>query len=165
VLSGYVRFSFGAVPDSENPSSLSLPVGINVTLTAPVAVPAPSCYTDNTLDPTYVAYFCAMPQGGALVPYWSGSSAVTGLPLSASIADPTAGLYRVCRYTTQTQANVPPTTNQGHPQAYTQVAVSLLNQNFLVIQGGDGNVPYACPADNPATPNINGNTWPNQPST
>ncbi|MBK9362618.1 MAG: hypothetical protein IPM99_16590 [Rubrivivax sp.] len=55
-------------------------------------------------------------------------------------------------------------TNVEHPLNYLDLTESLINQNFLVIRAGDGATPFDCPADDAATPLINGNTWHHQPA-
>jgi hypothetical protein len=95
---------------------------------------------------------------------WSGRSELTALgPLAASIADATAGRWRVCRYTTLSRNNGVQAPNIGHPYNYAGVAGPLTNQNFLVIEAGNGTLPaYDCP-DDAATPPT-GRTWHHQPA-
>ena len=62
-------------------------------------------------------------------------------PLASSIADATATLYRICRYTPErSQAAVAPPAfrNVDHPLDYVNVNEALLQQNFIVIRAGDG---------------------------
>ena len=85
--------------------------------------------------------------------------------------------YRVCRYTSDLPTADDPYAefieNIEHPRTYCverrgiptttvpcigrRVTTNLLNQNFLVVRQS-----AACPADNAATPLINGNTQPHQ---
>ncbi|MBK7062116.1 MAG: hypothetical protein IPH51_17035 [Rubrivivax sp.] len=54
--------------------------------------------------------------------------------------------------------------NAEHPLDYLDLTQSLANQNFLVIPAGDGTTAFTCPADDTATPLLQGNTWDHQPS-
>jgi hypothetical protein len=54
--------------------------------------------------------------------------------------------------------------NADHPLNYVYVYKPLVGQNFLVIRAGNGTTAYACPADDSATPLIQGNTWHHQPA-
>lgn len=83
---------------------------------------------------------------------------------ASSIADSSAGTHRVCRYTPVRAHTATGLKNQDHPLDYTTVTTSLVNQNFLLILGGDGTTAFDCPADDTATPRINGNTYHHQPS-
>jgi hypothetical protein len=137
-------------------------VNVVATLTDPVATVA--CYADEPVGQNYTEYFCALPvNAGSKL--WSGRSELTGLgPLATSVADATVGRWRVCRYTTlrNNAAQVPPLPNSEHPYNYLDVAGPLANQNFLVIEAGDGTLNYDCPND-AATPPI-GRTWHHQPN-
>lgn len=166
LLAGFVRFeTSNAQPtpaDAENPTD-SGPGGIAVVVyqSAPVAQTI-DCFEDD--QGTHVAYFCAVPVTTE-VPKWSGRSELTGLSVAASIATVSAVQYRVCRYTTtRSQAVVPTISNAEHPLNYVDVDVGLQNQNFLVIKAGNGTDAFDCPADDTATPLVNGNTWHHQPS-
>ena len=168
LLSGFVRFAALGTPPStaqaRSPTGTRIP-GVNVvaTLTDPVA--AVACYADEPGGQNYTEYFCALPvNAGSKL--WSGRSEPTGLaPLATSIADATAGRWRVCRYTTlrSNAVQVPPLPNSEHPYNYLAVAGPLANQNFLVIEAGNGTPPaYDCP-DDAATPPL-GRTWHHQPA-
>jgi hypothetical protein len=54
-------------------------------------------------------------------------------------------------------------TNGDHPASYVNVNTALLNQNFLVIQSGNGSAAYSCPDDYAATPFVIGQTRQHQP--
>lgn len=176
LLSGYVRFATLATQpqpsDAEIPPSAAMAIGFDVELTAPTTSSV-ACYVSNPAGSAYVAYFCPVPVTAG-TPRWSGQSKVLGLSLAASLTDPTATLYRVCRYTPGrnedsnsdgiADGDKPLAGNIGHPLIYTDVDGPLANQNFLVIRAGDGGSAFSCPADDSLTPLINGNTWNHQPS-
>lgn len=168
LLSGFVNYvvSTALIPptpmpaDAENPTSsvmLMPAIGVVVDQTAPIAGSV-SCFTQAF--PTYVAYFCAVPVDATRK--WAGRSNITGLTLAADLVDADKTKARVCRYTrVRAHAGV---TNAEHPLDYVDVAESLANQNFLVIQAGDGTTAFDCPADDSSTPFINGNTFRHQPA-
>jgi hypothetical protein len=170
LLSGFIRFATGAdqpTPgQAEVPPSAAALVSVSVSQTLPTPAATVDCY--ESLSGAYVAYFCALPVTSDSNPRWSGRSLVGGLSLAASIADASAGLYRVCRYTPHRDQRVvgtsPPMTNAEHPLDYLDVTGGLINQNFLVIRAGDGTAAFTCPADDTSTEFINGNTWHHQPS-
>ncbi|MDP1901071.1 MAG: pilus assembly protein PilV [Rubrivivax sp.] len=162
VLSGHVRFATGAAPtpaEGEFPSDAALPgVGVAVDLTVP-AVSTETCFKQAFA--THVSYFCALPTTALPPSKWSGRAVLTGLPISAALADVNAARYKVCRYT-PAQNHVPPLGNTSHPLDYVNVTGPLANQNFLVISAGDGAVAFDCPADGPSA-FINSNTYRHQP--
>ncbi len=173
LLSGYVRFSDPPGPiapdgaNAENPTELSSTfgsIGVNFLQTAPGGAAAPVCVIATF--PLYVAYYCAI---NVILAdrRWAGQSEITGLALAAGAADATLTNARVCRYTplpSHTAANVDHPLNYGATPTPGLVTESLFNQNFLVIRGGDGTLPFACPGDGPM-PQINSNTFAHQPST
>ncbi|MEO5734647.1 MAG: prepilin-type N-terminal cleavage/methylation domain-containing protein [Rubrivivax sp.] len=186
LLTGYVRFAT-VNPPSPAPNLVDPPVaglgltppgnlisGLGVTVTPVAPDPPIACAVADDPSGGFMRYFCAVELRGLTPPRaWSGRSTVTGLSgnLSATVADPTAALLRVCRYTS-VQANPPvplPTPappllpTADHPLDYVAVTKSLGDQNFLVIKGGDGSVAYACP-DGPATAPTLGRTWHHQPA-
>ena len=179
LLSGFVNFATGAsaptVADAETPPSNILQngagatVSVSVTLTAPVAGSL-GCY--HLVGVSNVAYFCAIPVD-APSPYWSGRANVNlpaGFTMAGSIDDDHDNRFRVCRYTVAAarvlpHPAVPPLRNEDHPLNYVFVRGPLTNQNFLVIRAGDDHDPFECPADDPSSPYVNGNTWHHQPST
>lgn len=166
LLTGFVRFSTESVAsfiDSENPASTSIPgTGVSFsTSTNPADFASPTtCFVSAPVGDTYVEYFCAVDAGVSGV--WSGFSKVTGIPTpsEAPPSDPNGLLFRVCRYTPVDSAVTQK--NEDHPLIYTNVSSSLINQNFLIIRGGDGTTPFSCPDDKPATA-VNGNTYRHQP--
>jgi Tfp pilus assembly protein PilV len=131
-----------------------------------------SCFVDSSSGPLGLAYYCAMPTAVdstlptsdplANVKLWTGRATITGVDdLASSASDSRSNDARVCRYTTQVDAAVPPTRNEEHPAVYRRVTTNLLNQNFLVMTAGDNTTPFTCPTD---PGNLPGNTWAHQPS-
>lgn len=168
LLAGFVRFATDSVQPTpamaENPSSPSLAVNLEVIQTLPIELAgAVACYSDASAT-LFVSYFCAIPVDAATANRWSGQSRVTGLTWASSVAD-TAANYRVCRYTPVRNSHpvVPAISNEDHPLNYKDVSTSLVGQNFLVIRAGNGTVAFDCPADDTATPLLNGTTWHHQP--
>lgn len=161
LLSGHVRFATGAAPtpaEAEFPSDAAPPgTGVAVDLTVP-AVSTETCFTQ--VFATDVSYFCALPTT-APPRKWSGRAVVTGLPVSAALADVNAANDKVCRYTPAPN-HVPPGGNPSHPLDYVDVTGPLAHQNFLVISAGDGIAAFDCPGDGPST-FINSNTYRHQP--
>lgn len=174
LLSGHVRFATGAAaPQAADAEAPPGPIGV-----APAQVAAVRVAVDRTAPAAdrvdcrvqargdHLRYFCALPV--AAVPgepqRWSGRSRVAGLPLAADAFDARDDVFRVCRYTSErSDAAVPPMRNADHPRDYVDVDGPLTQQNFLVVRGGDGDRPFACPDDDPATPWAGGRTWPHQP--
>lgn len=178
-------------PEAETPPSAAQAVGVQVLQTAPSAG-AVTCYTQQ--EPLFVAYFCAVPVDAVAGNRWSGRAEVVttavlaaSAPPASSPLDVAATRQRVCRYTpvrgchpavgdtiwgsngataSCSAASAPsrPMTNVEHPLNYLDLTESLINQNFLVIRAGDDATPFDCPADDAATPLINGNTWHHQPA-
>ena len=176
-LGGYVAFSTGPTQptpaQAEDPQSPAIPVDVMVTLSYPAApIFPPACFVEPVIPPATpvaYAYYCVVPVSDVVPRVWSGSSGLAGLPLAADVLDFDTTKYRVCRYTPYRSHPVvgsgsPPVTNADHPLVYENVAESLANQNFLVIKAGDGTTPFTCPADDPGTSAIPGNTWHHQPS-
>lgn len=168
LLAGFVRYSTGVTQptpaNAENPTSAAIQLQVYVDATSPTTTRV-DCFQAPVAS-TFMEYFCAVPVGAGTS--WSGRSkldlAAAGLTEATSIASPTAGTYRVCRYTPVRAHSATGLKNQDHPLDYTSVTTSLVNQNFLVILGGDGALPFDCPADDTATPRIDGNTYHHQPS-
>jgi Tfp pilus assembly protein PilV len=165
LLSGYVHFATGPTQPTpeqgELPDSNSFAVHVQVGRTAPSALTV-DCFED-TAPLRYVQYFCAVPVAAGQ--RWSGRATLSLLPLASSISDPSAALFRVCRYTPVRGSNPvvgPAISNQQHPLDYANVDIALTNQNFLVIRAGDGVTAFDCPADGPST-FIDSNTWHHQP--
>lgn len=202
LVTGFVTFSTGTTQPSAamaadptnvsvNPANAASAVEVVVQQTSPTTATI-GCYEDP--QPTFLAYFCAVPVDSTSTYTWSGRTEVQATPLATSIADVSAGRFRVCRYTPVrgchpttdpavttdriwgVAGTVPTCTgsaptpsrkllNEEHPLNYFRVPVSLANQNFLVIRAGDGATPFDCPADLSTTPNlVNSNTWHHQPS-
>lgn len=167
LLSGFIRFATGSTAptgvDAEFPPSPPLSgLGVAVEQTLPV-VATVTCFVRTSL--VDVEYFCAVPVSDGN-PMWSGRALVTGLSLAASVGTTTSTDHRVCRYTRdRAHTVVPAIPNERHPLDYKDVKGTLTGQNYLVIRAGDGTVAFDCPADDPATSLINGNTWHHQPAT
>jgi type II secretory pathway pseudopilin PulG len=166
LLAGFVRFATSAAPpaaaDALLPTGAVQAVDVSVALTAPAATTV-ACF-EETLDGATRAYYCAVPVADTGA--WSGRSTVEGLAPADSVADATAGLQRVCRYTPYRGGHpIVPTgmSNPEHPLDYVLVAGPLVSQNFLVIQSGNGGVAYDCPGDVPDDL-VNSNTWHHQPA-
>lgn len=169
LLAGYVRFATGPtqptgddaeVPPSARPVAPMIDVVVAQTAPSPATV---ACYEDQSF-PGWVPYYCAVPLG--IGSAWSGRSLVQNLPLASSIADATATLYRICRYTPErSQAAVAPPAfrNVDHPLDYVNVNQALLQQNFLVIRAGDGSTAFDCPDDTDGDL-VDARTWHHQPS-
>ncbi len=184
LLTGYVRFATAPAPaptgaDAEVPPS-GIPIsggqtyGVQVVTTGPAAQTV-GCFEASDFVTASVNYFCAVPIVAPDVS-WSGRANLVrpgGLPRFANnVNDARSNRNRVCRYTIAAArvfpqlsvATVPqPIRNEEHPLDYLEVKTALTNQNFLVIRAGDGTDPYDCPADDPATPYVNGSTWHHQP--
>lgn len=189
LLAGYVRFAtMAAQPlpaDAESPPSPAQAVQMLVKRTWP-AESLVVCFEEQTVNE--VAYFCAVPVNSLAGNDWSGRAYVSsGIPLAGlggiALDTTVAAHHRVCRYTpvrdcnpavgatiwgepgaTAACAGAAPTpkrlmTNEEHPLDYANVKVPLVHQNYLVIRAGDGADTFDCPADNAATPLVNGNTW------
>ena len=192
LLQGFVVFATMATApgpgDAESPPTPASLVGVDVQQTAPFAG-TENCYIYQ--ETAYIEYWCAVRVDNLAGNVWTGRAEVAVTPLATAIADATAARVRVCRYTpvrgcqpavgdtihgnpgatASCTAPVPPATaasrpmaNDDHPSTYVNVKESLINKNFLIIRAGDGTTPFACPADDTATPLINGNTWHHQPS-
>ncbi len=202
LLHGRVFFATSANPatphESEAPPDGAIPgLDVAVTLLPPPPPPpgitpsnyaSPVCYLEylpSAGAPKAVQYYCLlmMPAGVMPVRWWSGHADLvvpTAWPLASSIADASAGRYRVCRYTPHRVLNatagttyqpspppvVPPRTiyNEEHPLHYVRVGQSLVNQDFLVIRAGNGALAFDCPDDDTGTPAVNGSTWHHQPA-
>ena len=182
-----------AINLASGPGAMAVPLLTpqNIASTTPAQ---PQCYADAAdSSRPYVNYFCAvMPAsktgwGGQLNMNSTLSNAGTVLTLGTG----TPNRYKVCRYTTATPSIDNPATianealtdpngdytaNFDHPKTYCLTAPNtpascpntrvtgrgtgnLINQNFLVIDGA-----ATCPADDAATPLINGNTRQHQPT-
>ena len=163
LLSGFIQFAVSGPPTplvAESPSDTAIAaVGVNVNATAP-SVLTETCPV--VVSSTFLTYYCAVP-ASAGTRRWSGRSVLTGIPLAATLADASIGLYKVCRYTSDPTTDTPAGGNAEHPLDYSVVTTSLSNQNFLVIKAGDGTTPYGCPGDGPE-PLVNSSTRAHQPN-
>jgi Tfp pilus assembly protein PilV len=177
-LSGYISFATRSAlmptpaqaesPDGTPDGSIGNDFSLQVITTSPSKAQV-NCLIGSRVG-NALAYYCAIPglasnASAGAIPRWSGYlHFVSGhdLTVASSVLDATASSRRVCRYTTQlTDADVP--NNVNHPYKYVNVTSGLSNQNYLVIKAGDGSIPYTCPADDPSTPSINGNTYRHEP--
>ncbi len=172
-LSGTVRFSNATPPSAEAANDAPLDLNLWVTLTGVASAASPSCSTEalktvqyRTADgirresvpllampasvgvaewseqgERYVAYQCVVPITGA-AGRWSGRSSLVPLGWSLGTA---AADHKVCRYATDLDRSGAIDRNEEHPAAYSAVDRSLMQQNFLVIQGDQ-----ACPGDSAA---------------
>lgn len=130
---------------------------------------------------TVVAYFCIIyPRSSDGASAWSGYSSVLPKGFSDDSATPwsiaaVSGKYKVCRYTTSNNRYA---NNVDHPAVYSEwvancgvtvadpacrpVTGNLINQNFLIIDGGQ-----SCPTDTAIDPVsgklVNNNTQQHQP--
>ena len=142
LLSGVVRFATGIDPASST-SALANPTGTSVDFALRVirfAEPDNSdedgstqvnCFLGDVVD-TQRPYYCAVPIT-AEVPKWGGRLEFTEpLELADSNGSNEPDEYRVCRY-------------NPAPERYLNIAATLLNQNFVLIQAGNGSTPYRCP--------------------
>lgn len=160
LLAGHVRFGPGLGAAAATPD-----LRVTVRTTAP---------EDKTIDcitrqaGEALSYHCLVPRAPGPQGGWSGRTLMTQLPLAASIDDARAQVWRVCRYTpvrgSHPEVDGLGFTNRMHPLDYHGVTESLTGQNYLVIPAGDGVQPAPCPGDDPATPEVNDNTWHHQPS-
>lgn len=169
LLSGYVNFDIAPapyVPNPELPAGSRFPITVTVVGVSPGPTQTVTCAVDDTVvDSRYVPYYCALSLTLETVPTWSGRVwFAASAPLAAASSSASAAEYRVCRYTVvenDTAASVP---NGQHPLIYLRVNSSLANQNYLVVNASTGTAARRCPADNTATPYLNGNTWDQQPA-
>lgn len=159
LLSGHVRFAREPGATTPNPPH-------NLQVTVRLVAPEPHtlvCPTEFT--PQGLSYHCLLPASPA---GWSGRTQLAGLPLASTVDDARAEVWRVCRYTPRhgdhPEVDGSSFTNRMHPLDYHAVTESLAHQNYLVIRAGDGTRAAPCPSDDPATPEVNDNTWHHQPS-
>jgi type II secretory pathway pseudopilin PulG len=165
LLSGYIRFALTATQPTVAQALAPLVnaiegIGVQVARTAPSALTVP-CFTDlvvRTPSPipttSYAAYYCAVPIDATTGATWSGTvvllaPAAAAPPFfAATLATTAADQYKACRYFASA--------------LYDRVNTPKINQNYLVIQAGNGSSAFTCPNPDPATPTL---TWPHQPST
>jgi Tfp pilus assembly protein PilV len=172
LVSGTVRFAFGAPPDPAHAHDGPLPLAVALTLTGGTYPLSPACAAEARKTVRYTTA--------------SGSLAVESVPLAALPASlglatwtdtgdrhvawhcvvyPRAdgtwsgratlvpsgwtvgtgpGDLRVCRYSADLDGSGAVDTNAEHPAAWTRVDTALADQNFLVVAG-----PQACPSAAP----------------
>lgn len=171
LLAGYINFDLTTVPNPELPNG-PLPAWLSTIEVTMVGVsPGPTqtvaCAVGAPAG-SLVAYYCAIPPSFETVPSWSGRVwFAASAPLAAASSSASAAEFRFCRYTVienDTPASVP---NSKHPLVYLRASEPLANQNYLVVRGDAYTGPDTtrrCPADNTATPYVNGNTWDQQPA-
>jgi Tfp pilus assembly protein PilV len=184
LLTGYIRFATGNQPDANEaeapndniPAALaSMGVTLTFTLPAPggtVDTAGGSCYINNAGSSRRLTYYCAVPLATLGFPSnytWTGTLDLV-MPPNTLANDTTPGVptdadstrFRVCRYTPDATTDMPPAGNDAHPLVYTGVATSLTDQNFLVVQAGDGASVFTCPTDSDGDL-VNGTTKLHQP--
>lgn len=162
-LTGYMRFASAPTPsEAEMPTGTAVAVGVKVETSSPSTATVVCAVSPPTTGPGgFVAYYCALPLTTTEPFTWSGQSLVYDaagkVATESTDVDPTH--FRVCRYT-PTAASGP----QAHPSVYTDVAVPLSSQNFLLIPAGDNTNVYQCPTDSVSTtPYVDGMTADHQP--
>lgn len=179
LLSGHISFATGnpqptpkiaespTLPDVGRPAaSPAFAVDVNISETFPVTATV-DCF--ESLSTYFVSYFCAIPVDNGQSNKWSGQSNLVFASISTQASDVDLTHFKVCRYTPfeGSPASPPTGPNEVHPQVYSQVTESLINQNFLIISAGDGSIAYNCPIDfvpsSPAKNLINTATWLHQP--
>jgi hypothetical protein len=101
----------------------------------------------------FAAYHCAVYPGATA--HWSGRTALQ--PIGWTIAT-AAGAWRVCRFSHDLDGSGAIDTNAEHPASYRDLAASLANQNFLVVQGT-----ASCPSGNNTSLTVDLGTAPHQP--
>lgn len=159
-LTGFVRYHLDGTPPTlanalapgSAPPVPALAVTVDYTL--PVAG-STLCYTqDRNVAPFHTAYFCAIPVTliAATIPGWSGRLTFGPAARIATTVDPAdrdPARVRICRYF-ETSALPDPadTSNDGN---YSAVTVPLSNQNYLIVNAGDGVTTFACPTQDAVT--------------
>lgn len=156
LLSGFVRQLPNGPPGvnaAADPAGPNRAFDIQVERTSPSSGSVPSCFQDAILPGNAVPYLCAISTSTGK---WAGN-VVFGSPLqlASSLSEPRNDRYKVCRYFGRPGQFG----SSGQPDLYPNVlavgaldiAVSLTNQNYLIMEGGSGSVPYDCPNDTPAT--------------
>jgi Tfp pilus assembly protein PilV len=142
LLSGFVRFSLSAPPDSSSPSSNAEAVDVGLVAQAP----AHDCYDDSAQviaqAGKVISYHCIVYPSNSLPRFWSGRLDLSGLPLTTGAANQ----RKVCRYSADYDRNGI-LSNAEHPQDYVNVTGALTRQNFLVIPAAEN-----CPAGHGINP-------------
>jgi type II secretory pathway pseudopilin PulG len=169
VISGYIRYAYGATPptsaDAAQPQDAAIATAASLSTGGSCAVQVPP----GTVPPVprrYLAYYCLVPLT-AVAPTWTGKVVLSlpdlpGLPpkpiaTTRGEADPLA--FKICRYTPEA-SHTPTGGNVDHPLQYTALGRSVANKNFLVIAAGSGSLPtsHDCPSGLPPV-----NTYWHQP--
>lgn len=166
LLSGIVRVSLATPPDSAHANDTPLPLNVHLTLDSGAAPVAPSCFSEaqkmvaiatssgtrrqavplaatpasmgerqwTETGERFVAYHCVVPpiQG-----VWSGRSTLEPQGWTLGSA---SDQYKVCRYSADQDGSGAVDSNAEHPEHYSQVDRSLMQQNFLIVRGNQ-----ACP--------------------
>jgi type IV pilus assembly protein PilV len=127
LLSGWIRFDKGITGP--------MPASIAVDLVGEAG--SALCATEPRAGA--LAYHCAILTAGP----WSGRSRI--VPQGWTLGHE-PGQYRICRYSLDTDASGAIDRPAEHPEHYIDVALSLMQQNFLVISGE-----RACADADPAT--------------
>ncbi|KPF42317.1 hypothetical protein IP87_00180 [beta proteobacterium AAP121] len=153
LLGGVVRYATGIDPASStsalaNPSGTPVDFALQVFRFAEPGVEGDdgatqvTCFLGEVVD-TQRPYYCAVPIT-IDQPKWGGRIEFTEpLELAEDNTSDEPDEYRVCRY---------------HAAArYFNVSATLLNQNFVIIQAGNGTTRYNCPGT--AVPQV----WQHQP--
>ncbi len=150
LISGVVRFGTGSDP-AASPSALANPAGSPVdfgvqvfkfvSATSDDAAELVACYQDAVID-NQQAYYCAVPISPE-TPRWSGRIDFVAPLTLAATGSTSSSQYRVCRY--------------QEVDRYNNVDSTRLNQNFVIIQAGNGSTAYSCPSA--STPRV----WAHQP--
>ncbi len=161
LLSGQVHFSNAAPPDAARANDVPLPLAVRLVPTGGTYPAPPSCASEaqkmvafstpagarrlavpidavpasvgvsNWVDlgERFVAYHCVVtPLNGR----WSGRSSLE--PQGWALGN-AGNEYKVCRYSADQDGSGAVDSNAEHPDSYSHVDATLLQQNFLVIKG------------------------------
>jgi Tfp pilus assembly protein PilV len=162
LLSGLVRFSLNNPPAPEAANDLPLPLSVTLQLSTRNTTP-PTCLSEpveevlvatasgpvtewvplgatpaslgvaqwTATGERFVSYHCLIDTSGGSTT-WSGRSDVqaAGWAIGQNL-----GQYRVCRYSSDTDASGAIDRNEEHPATYAQVRAPLTQQHFLVVRG------------------------------
>lgn len=157
-LTGFVRYHLNGTPptkaDALAPASAppAAPLSVSVAHSLPSAGTT-TCFTkDETSAPFFTSYFCAIPVAVGETAAWSGrlSFGPAGrIATTAAPEDSNPMRVRICRYF-ETSA-LPDPADDSNDGNYTAVTGPLANQNYLVMNAGDGANPFACPTASAVT--------------
>ena len=151
LLSGYVRFSDSAPPDSAAPTSTAIPLDMVMNVTDGAATdPNYECYDDAPFTSvgataTVVSYYCVVYPNNSVAPSWSGTLRIKDIPVN-SVDSSVISPWQVCRYSGNYNGDQT-ISNFEHPLTYNQVTTALTSQNFLLIRAS-----ASCPAGHVADP-------------